>query len=167
MGKFIFIGAVIGSLIGWLMGFYVLLGFGLGAIVGGVSHVLYAQRRNVSTDGINEVERIELREEHLDIKKERVKTGEVNIRKEIVEGEKTITVPIKREEMVVEAGSDEELRIPLKEEEIKLIKYPVKVGEVVVSKQQMEEIKEVKEKVKKEKVNLEVNGNADVIEEEE
>jgi len=166
MGKFIFIGAVIGSLIGWLMGFYVLLGFGLGAIVGGVSHVLYAQRRNVSTDGINEVERIELREEHLDIKKERVKTGEVNIRKEIVEGEKTITVPIKREEMVVEAGSDEELRIPLKEEEIKLIKYPVKVGEVVVSKQQMEEIKEVKEKVKKEKVNLEVNGNADVIEEE-
>jgi len=166
MGKFIFIGAVIGSLIGWLMGFYVLLGFGLGAIVGGISHVLYAQRRNVSTDGINEVERIELREEHLDIKKERVKTGEVNIRKEIVEGEKTITVPIKREEMVVEAGSDEELRIPLKEEEIKLIKYPVKVGEVVVSKQQMEEIKEVKEKVKKEKVNLEVNGNADVIEEE-
>ncbi|WNF35094.1 YsnF/AvaK domain-containing protein [Bacillaceae bacterium IKA-2] len=164
MGKFIIIGAVIGGLIGWLIGFFVFSGIVLGAVVGVIFDALHNKRKNKSTEATNEVQKMQLREEHLDIKKERIKTGEVNIHKEIVEGQKTFTVPIKREEMVIEAGSDEEIRIPLKEEEIdiEITKHFVKVGELSISKQQIEEIKEVKATLKKETVRVETHGNTDV-----
>ena len=54
---------------------------------------------------------LQLREEQLDIKKERVQTGEVKVHKEVVEEPKTFTIPIKREEMVIEAGNEEEFEL--------------------------------------------------------
>ena len=124
-------------------------------------------RRNIDKPSkkTNEIKEqtLQLREEQLDIKKERVQTGEVKVHKEVVEEQKTFTVPIKREEMVVEAGDEEELRIPLKEEEVEINKHPVQVNEVSITTRQIKEMKQIKEKLKKETAHVEVAGDADVI----
>lgn len=166
MGKYIIIGAIIGSIIGWVTGFTVVTGLVLGAIVGGIIYTMKA-RRNIDgpskkTNG-NQEQTLQLREEQLAIKKERVQTGEVKIHKEVVEEQKTFTIPIKREEMVIEAGDEEEFRIPLKEEEVEINKHPVQVNEVSVTKRQIEEMKQIKEKLKKETAHVDVAGDADVI----
>lgn len=163
MGTYIIIGAIIGSIIGWVTGFTVITGIIIGAIAGGISYTMYASRKVNNPTNEKKEQTLQLREEQLDIKKERVQTGEVKIHKEVVEEQKTITVPIKREEMVIEAGDEEELRIPLKEEEININKYPVQVNEVSITKRQIEEIKQIKEKVKKETAHFDVAGDADVI----
>lgn len=64
--------------------------------------------------------------------------------------------------MVIEAGDEEAYRIPLKEEEVQITKSPVKVNEVSVSKREVEEIEQVKGMVKKETVEMEISGDADV-----
>ncbi|WP_332697713.1 YsnF/AvaK domain-containing protein [Halalkalibacter lacteus] len=167
MGKLILIGAGIGAIIGWIMNISIALGLVLGAIVGGISFFLVATRNNNSlgkSDGSEQT--IQIREEQLDIKKERVQTGEVKVHKEVVEEQKTFTVPIRREEMVIEAGSEEELRIPLKEEEIEIRKHPVQVNEVSISKRQIQEMEQVKETLKKETAHFDIKGDVDVKEEE-
>ena len=168
MAKFIFIGAVLGSIIGWIMNFSILIGLVLGA---GVGWIIFTINLKTNTPPIKETNepaepKIQLREEQLDIKKQRVQTGEVTIHKEIVEEQKTFTIPIRREEMVIEAGSEEELRIPLKEEEVEISKHPVKVNEVSISKQQIDEIQHVKETVKRETADIEIKGEADLKEDE-
>ena len=166
MGKYIIIGVIIGSIIGWVTGFTIVTGLVLGAIVGGISYTMNA-RRNIDkpTKKTNEIKEktLQLREEQLEIKKKRVQIGEVKVHKEVVEEQKTFTVPIKREVLVIEAGNEEELRIPLKEEEIEINKHPVQVNEVLVTKRQIEEIKQIKEKLKKETAQVYVTGDADVI----
>ncbi|MDQ0860900.1 YsnF/AvaK domain-containing protein [Bacillus sp. V2I10] len=166
MGKYITIGAIIGSIIGWITGFTVVTGIVLGAIVGGIIYTM-KEKRNIDgpseKTNENKEKKLQLREEQLDIKKERVQTGEIKIHKEVVEEQKTFTVPIKREEMVIEAGNEEELRIPLKEEEVEINKHPVQVNEVSVTKRQIEEMKQIKKKVKKETAHVDVAGQADVI----
>lgn len=167
MGKYITIGAIIGSIIGWVTGFTIVTGLVIGAIVAGISYTMIS-RRNIDkpTKKTNEIKEqtIQLREEQLDIKKKRVQTGEVKVHKEVVEEQKTFTVPIKREVLVIEAGNEEELRIPLKEEEVEINKYPVQVNKVLVTKRQIEEIKQIKEKLKKETAQVYVTGDdADVI----
>ncbi|WP_078428012.1 YsnF/AvaK domain-containing protein [Alkalihalobacterium alkalinitrilicum] len=164
MGKSILIGVIMGGLISWLLGFTIFTGIIIGAIVGGMLYTILAKKNQTAEETQNKFDdnTLQLREEELDIKKERVQTGEVKIHKEVVEEPKTITVPIRREEMVIEAGSDEVYRIPVKEEEIEINKHPVKVAEVSVSKRQIEEIQQVKETIKKETAELEVKGVADV-----
>ncbi len=105
---------------------------------------------------------LKVREEELEIKKVKVPIGEVNVHKEVIKDNKTITVPIKREEMVIEAGDEEYYRIPLKEEEIKVSKHPVTLNEVSIKKQRKNEIQKVKTTLKKEKVISDVNGEADM-----
>ncbi|MCT8136480.1 YsnF/AvaK domain-containing protein [Anaerobacillus sp. CMMVII] len=158
MGKLLLIGAVIGVFLSWVFNFTILLGLILGAFVGGIIYSLNAKRM----DHITNKETIQLREEQLDIRKKRVQTGEVKIHKEVVEEQRTFTVPIRREEMVIEAGMDEEIRIPLKEEEIEINKHPVQVNDVSITKRQIEEIEQVKARLKKETAHYEVEGNADV-----
>lgn len=164
MGKFILIGAVIGSLLSLVIDFSVLAGLVLGAIAGGIIKAIYARRTIKDIKRTNEPadQTMRLREEQLDIKKERVQAGEVKIHKEVVEEQKTFTVPIRREEMVIEAGGEEDFRIPLKEEEVEIIKHPVQVAEVSVFKRQIEEVQQIKEKLKKETASSEIKGVADV-----
>ncbi|WP_216830677.1 YsnF/AvaK domain-containing protein [Alkalihalobacterium elongatum] len=160
MGKSVLIGAIIGSVIGWVMGFAIFTGIIVGAIVGGVIYSLFSRRTTKASDA--EEQMVQLREEELDIKKDRVQTGEVKIHKEVVEDTKTITVPIRRQEMVIEAGDEEQYRIPLNEEEIEIHKHPVKLNEVSISKQQVTEMQQVKARLKKETANINVDGIADV-----
>ena len=105
-----------------------------------------ASRERIVDDG----ERLELREEQLDVEKERVKAGEVRLRKEVITEQRNIDVPVTREEVVIErhatsgepAAGDidegEEIRIPLMEEEVRVEKRPVVREEVSVRKRQVQ-----------------------------
>src|SRR5207244_8977290 len=73
---------------------------------------------------------MQVREEELHAHKQPVETGEARVRKEVVTEHKTLEVPVSREEVVVErrpvsgqaASSEiragEEVRIPVKEEQV-------------------------------------------------
>lgn len=109
-----------------------------------------------------------LREEQLNVRKERVQTGEIQLRKEIVEELRTIQVPVMREEVYVERrpvidgqydGSplteNEIIRIPIMEERVEVTKRPVVVEEVIIGKRKIQEIKEMKDTVLKEEAKIE------------
>ncbi|MDC0706593.1 MULTISPECIES: YsnF/AvaK domain-containing protein [Priestia] len=109
-----------------------------------------------------------LREEQLNVRKERVQTGEIQLRKGIVEELRTIKVPVMREEIYVERrpvidcqydGSplteNEIIRIPIMEERIEVTKRPVVVEEVIIGKRKIQEIKEMKNTVLKEEAKIE------------
>jgi len=137
---------------------------------------------------MQQVHRIQLREEVLQPQKEAVETGEVVIRKVVVTEEKTITVPIRREEIVVERRSvsstsadqpahqpeqqpegklvelaeNESIRIPLYIEQVFIEKRPVIAEEVLVSKRGIQEIRRFTDTVQREEVRLERQGNVTV-----
>ncbi|MDT3765798.1 YsnF/AvaK domain-containing protein [Priestia filamentosa] len=111
---------------------------------------------------------VQLREEQLDVRKELVQTGGVQLRKEIVEEQRTIQVPVIREEAYVERrpvvdgqhdGSplteNEIIRIPIMEERIEVTKRPVVVEEVIIGKRKIQEIKEMKDTIRKEEARVE------------
>jgi uncharacterized protein (TIGR02271 family) len=118
------------------------------------------------------VERIELREEELRAEKERVKAGEVRVRKEVVNEERTLEVPVSREEVVIErhpaaggrtASGDieegEEVRIPLMEEEVRVEKTPVVREEVSLKKRQVQGTEQVSDTVRREEARIERSGD--------
>jgi uncharacterized protein (TIGR02271 family) len=118
----------------------------------------------------------QLREEKLDIDKKKVKTGKVTIHKEVLREEKSVIVPVIREELVIEkevldeGGSNkirsfiETIRIPISEERIEVTKHPVILEEVEIYKRQFQETKHIEETLKKEKIHLETNLNPEIIE---
>jgi uncharacterized protein (TIGR02271 family) len=111
---------------------------------------------------------VQLREEQLDIIKERVQVGELQLHKEVVEEQRTVHVPLIREEIYVERrpvidgkvdGSpftaDEIIRIPVMEERIEVTKRPVVVEEVIVGKRKIQETKQVQDTIRKEEARIE------------
>jgi uncharacterized protein (TIGR02271 family) len=131
-----------------------------------------AGRSPSSTEG---TQSIELREEELRAEKERVQAGEVRLRKEVVAEERTIEVPVTREEVVVERrpaaqgrpasgdiDDDQEIRIPLMEEEVRVEKTPVVREEVTVKKRQVQGTEEVSDTVRREEARIEQSGEARV-----
>jgi len=120
-------------------------------------------------------EHIELREEELRVEKDRVEAGEVRLRKEVVEENKTMDVPVTREEVVVEkrsvggrrpasggVGEDEEISIPVMEEQIQVDKTPVVREEVSLKKQQVQDTRKVSDTVKREEAWVDTAGTAEV-----
>ena len=123
----------------------------------------------------DEHEHIELREEELRVEKERVEAGEVRLRKEVVNENKTIDVPVTREEVVVEKrpvggrrpatgdiGEDEEISVPVMEEQIQVEKTPVVREEVSLKKQQVQDTRQVSDTVRREEAWVDTAGTADV-----
>ena len=120
-------------------------------------------------------ERLELREEELRAEKQRVQGGEVRLRKEVVEEKKTIEVPVTHEEVVIEKhsvqgrqpadgqiGDDDEIRIPLMEEEVRVKKTPVVREEVNLKKRQVQDTERVSDTVKREEAWVDSTGDARV-----
>jgi uncharacterized protein (TIGR02271 family) len=118
---------------------------------------------------------IELREEELRAEKERVKAGEVRLRKEVVTEDRTIEVPVTREEVVIERrpaaqgreasghiDEDQEIRIPLMEEEVRVEKTPVVREEVSLKKRQVQGVEEVSDTVRREEARIEQTEDARV-----
>jgi len=116
-----------------------------------------------------ETERLILKEEELDVRKVRVKTGEVVIRKEIVEEQRTIQVPVRREEVVIErqgaegsVSPTETIRIPVKEERVDVVTYPVDLEEVSVYTKSVQEEEQVSASLRREVGKVELQGDPDV-----
>jgi uncharacterized protein (TIGR02271 family) len=112
--------------------------------------------------------KIQLREECLDISKEIVKTTTVNIHKETFTEEKTFTIPVSREELVIEKkflaeDKTETIRIPIKEERVEIVKHPVALEDVTYHIEEFQENKCITEILKKEKLKVQTEGSAIVI----
>lgn len=118
--------------------------------------------------------RIVTHEERLQARPVQQQTGEVEIRKEVVEDVQTIDVPVRREEVVIERrpvsgetadtgtieAAGETVRVPLMEEQVEVTKVVRPVEEVEVSKRVVEDTRTVSDTVRREEVR--VDGDAQV-----
>jgi uncharacterized protein (TIGR02271 family) len=113
-------------------------------------------------------------EEQLHVRKQPVETGEVKVRKEVHTEHKKIDVPVEREEVVIErraAGGQptregiragEEIRVPIREEQVKVEKQTVAKEQVSVGKRKVHETEHVEGDVRREDIKVETEGNAKV-----
>ncbi|HEX9059916.1 MAG TPA: YsnF/AvaK domain-containing protein [Clostridia bacterium] len=151
----------------------ILLGAGIGILM-----AFYTTRgEEPKNDSDFNNSRLQLREEQLDISKKRLNIAEVNIHKEVIREDKNISVPVYREELVVEKkildedAADrtnehtETIRIPLSEEKIDVVKHSVVKNDVDIYKRQLQETKHIEEVLKKEKINVEAKGEVDIVNE--
>lgn len=119
--------------------------------------------------------KIQVKEEELRVHKQPVETGEVRIHKEVHTEHKTLEVPVKKEEVVIERHSvagkpvsgqcitqGEEIRIPVREEQVHVEKQPVVKEEITVEKRQVQGTEQVAGSVRKEDVRVEKKGDVDV-----
>jgi uncharacterized protein (TIGR02271 family) len=117
-------------------------------------------------------ERLELREEELDIDKRQVQAGEVRVRKEVVTEQRNIEVPVSREEVVIERhpasgrkaatgriDDSEEVRIPLMEEQVDVKKHTRVREELEVGKRRVDETRTVSDSVRHEEARIESDGD--------
>ena len=128
-------------------------------------------RNTERDDGEEESEstRVSLVEERLNISKRDVTYKEATLVKEPVTETKTVEVPITHEELIVErrtasksttstsdlkppVTSKEEIKIPLKKEEVEVKKEPYVKEEVVLKKKRVTETKTITEEVKSERL---------------
>jgi uncharacterized protein (TIGR02271 family) len=118
---------------------------------------------------------LQLREEELQTRKQRVQTGEVRLGTEVVEEHKTLQVPTTREEVVVERRPVEHrpsdrpiddrfatIEVPVREERVEIDKQPVVYEEVNVGKQQVVQSQHVSETVRREEARVTRDGEVDV-----
>jgi uncharacterized protein (TIGR02271 family) len=132
----------------------------------------------------DQIRKLTLYEEQLTPDKRRVETGEVHVHKEIVTEHKTIEVPVEREEVVIERhpistssdspltaehrisanmlGKDDEIRIPVSEEQVSVEKRTVPKEEVTISKEKISETRTLSDEVAHEEARVESKGSADV-----
>jgi uncharacterized protein (TIGR02271 family) len=124
--------------------------------------------------GARETGTIEVKEERLAAHTRPVEAGEVRVRKEVSTERQTIDVPVEREEVVIErrpasgrATTDdirpgEEIRIPVKEEQVEVTKQAVVKEEVSVGKRTVKDTERVSGEVRKEQVKVEEKGDVNV-----
>lgn len=119
-------------------------------------------------------EKLRLHEERQQVDKENVRTGEVNGGKHVVEEERTVDVPVEREEVYVErrpmdgetAGAhdsgfneNDSINIPVSEERVNVSKQDVVSEEVVVGKRKVEDTETVRDTVRREKSDNDEDSN--------
>ncbi|HIX41933.1 MAG TPA: DUF2382 domain-containing protein [Candidatus Kurthia intestinigallinarum] len=124
----------------------------------------------------DEEARLRLHEEQLEIEKNRVQTGEVQVDKHVVEEEKVIEVPVEREEVYIERRpvdgtasvdtdtafnngtepyeNDGKIHIPVSEEQIEVTKKDVVTEEIVVGKRKVMDTERVSETVRREEADI-------------
>ena len=117
---------------------------------------------------------VQLREEELRARTEGRQAGAVQIGKEVVSEEKTIDVPVTREEVEIERrpvdrrpsdapiGERETIEVPVYEEEVTVEKRPVVYEEVEVGKRQVQETERVSETVRREVADIDREGDIEV-----
>src|SRR5581483_1224317 len=119
---------------------------------------------------------VRLREEELQPRKETEQAGEVVVRKDVVTEQKSIDVPVTREEVYVErhpvtphpaesadfGTGREEIRVPVREEEVHVEKRPVVTEEVTVGKRTVQDTERVSDTVRKEVPRVDRSGDVDV-----
>jgi len=121
--------------------------------------------------------KLRLHKEELDIAKNNVKKGEVELGKEIIEEHKAVDVPVKREEVVIERKSlnneasdapiadndNETIKIPVSEEKVDVGKHTVVTGEVSAHKHAIEDTQHIDETLKHEEARVNTVGDPNVV----
>lgn len=124
-------------------------------------------------DDLTEEEKIQLREERLNVDKERVQTGEVNVDKHVETEHQEFDVPVEREEVTVERrpvdgdrpasdidGDDRDsINVSVNEERVNVDKEDVVSEEVVVKKDKIRDTEHVSEDVRREDVDIDETTN--------
>lgn len=119
---------------------------------------------------------IQLREERLKVGKKAVEAGDVGIRKEVVTEHKTVTVPVEREEIVIErrpgsgkvvaggisSSGTEEIRIPVRREELEIGKEAVVTDEVSIGKRKVQGTEQASGVVRKEQLKVDKHGDVEI-----
>jgi uncharacterized protein (TIGR02271 family) len=159
-----------------------LLGIIVGALIGASSTLFFteninatyvpearATKQSIHDDSKNAT--LQMKEEQLNIAKKWVQTGDVKIHRENFTEEKSFTVPVTREELVIEKtelASDgpehkdaptEVIRIPLSEEQVEFTKHRVTLEDVSIYKQHIEDIQHIEETLKREEAKVKVSGS--------
>ncbi len=132
----------------------------------------YGTDATLDTD---EQRRLRLREEQLNVSKERVQAGQVGLHKDVVEEQKNIDVPVTHEEVYVERrpvtdgtlneapiGEGERIDVPVSAEQVNVSKDTVTTGEVAIGKRQVESTQRVSDTVRREEARLDQQGNVPV-----
>lgn len=121
----------------------------------------------------DERERVTLSEEELDVSRQRHEAGEVRVGKHVETEHVKREVPVTREEVDVErrpiqAGDrgsrnptiqDDEIRMPVSEEEVVVQKRAVPKEEIVVKKRQVEDTRTVEADLRREHADVDVDGD--------
>ena len=120
-------------------------------------------------------ETMQLREEELIARKQNVETGQVHIGTDVVSEQRTLEVPVTREEVTIERHPVERrpsdqpmdergqtIAVPVHEEQVELEKRPVVYEEVGVGKREVEETHEVSGTVRREEARIEQDGDVDL-----
>ena len=118
---------------------------------------------------------VQLREEELAARKQAVEAGRVSLGTEVVEEQRTLEVPVTREEVTVErhavdrrpsdepiSASSEVLSVPLRAEQVAVDKQAVIYEEVNLGKRVVQETEHVSDTVHKEVVDVDAIGDVDV-----
>ncbi|MBT2737559.1 YsnF/AvaK domain-containing protein [Bacillus sp. ISL-7] len=116
---------------------------------------------------------IQLHKEELQVNKKWVVTADVRVYKKTYTLEKQIVVPIIREELIIEkkilnpeSGTTTQIettQIPLCEDRIEVILNPTILNDVEIFRNQFEEIIQINENVKEEKVQIDTIGDVKVV----
>jgi uncharacterized protein (TIGR02271 family) len=118
----------------------------------------------------------QLREEELQARKTAVETGSVHLGKDVVEEERTLDVPVSREEVYVERhpvdrrpadrpigeSESETVRVPVTEEHVEVEKQPYVYEEVGVGKRVTQDTRQVSDTVRREELRVDNEGDADI-----
>jgi uncharacterized protein (TIGR02271 family) len=113
---------------------------------------------------------IELKKEEVHPRKESHEAGEVRVRKDVVTEHKTFDVPVTKEEVVIErhpasrkaaggsVSAQEEIRIPLREEKVRIEKDTVVNEEVTIGKRAVTGTQHVSADANREELHVEQKG---------
>lgn len=120
-------------------------------------------------------QRLQLREEELQARKTSVETGQVTVGKDVVEERKSLEVPVTREEAYVErravnrpadrpieAGTNQTIEVPIREERVDVEKQPVVYEQVGVGKRQVIENEQVSDTVRREELRMDKEGDVNL-----
>lgn len=123
----------------------------------------------------NEEKKLILHKEQLDISKKLLKTGQVKVHMEQFTEEKTVTVPVSRKELIIEKTMFDEgnwdnygthteiIRIPISEERLDISKQTVILNDINIYSNKFQEIENVSETLKEEKLHIETKGSPKII----
>lgn len=116
---------------------------------------------------------LQLRQEQLEIAKKWVQTGDVKIYKETSVKEKTFTIPITSQELIIEKKDitsnnhnddpTQTIRIPLNEEQVTFTKHKITLEDVSIYSEQIEDTKQVKTTLKHEEGKINISGSPNII----
>lgn len=130
----------------------------------------------LEASGTVDNEKLLLREEELDVAKNKVQTGEVTLGKEIVEEHKSLDVPVTHEEVIIErkaidpepsdapiSATEETIHIPVSEEQVEVGKHTMVTGEVAAHKRELEETEHIEETLRREEARIQSEGDAHLV----